>query len=484
MHSDPTHFQHTQVANLKPLLQRQQAAFAVAPNPDWATRKGWLKSLDKMLDRHADAFVEAIAADFGHRAHQETRLAELMTVRSAITHALKHTKGWMRGQRTKTSLTFWPGKTRMVVQPKGVAGIVSPWNYPLQLALVPAIAALSAGNRIMLKPSELTPRFSQALQSAISETFDEDLFTVVTGEVELATAFTALPFDHLFFTGSTAVGRQVGVAAAKNLVPVTLELGGKSPAIIDGSANLQMAMERIAYGKLLNAGQTCVAPDYLIMPQAMIVDAIAHLKTTAQTYFPALDNNDDLTSIVSDRHFERLQKLVADARSHGATVHRSQPENGDHDFDALANQRRMPLTILTDVTDEMDVMQEEIFGPLLPIVARETLEDALAYVRDGERPLALYWFGDDADKREQVLTQSISGSAAINDTTLQVAQDDIPFGGIGASGMGAYHGRAGFDTFSHQKGVFIQGTISAAKLLMPPYTKRSNWMISFLNRWV
>jgi coniferyl-aldehyde dehydrogenase len=386
----------------------------------------------------------------------------------------------MRGPSAKTSLTFWPGRNRIVVQPKGVAGIVSPWNYPLQLALVPAIAALSAGNRVMLKPSELTPRFSEALRNAVAEAFDNDLFVVTTGEVELATAFTALPFDHLFFTGSTAVGRKVGVAAAENLVPVTLELGGKSPVIVDETADLKVAMERIAYGKLLNTGQTCVAPDYLIMPRAMVTDAIAHLKTAAETYFPALDDNDDVTSIVSDRHFERLQKLVADAQAKGATLHRP----GNHDIETLADQRRMPLTILTEVTADMEVMQEEIFGPLLPIVTQETLDDAMAYIAKGDRPLALYWFGDDAQKREHVLTQSISGSAAINDTTLQVAQDDIPFGGVGASGMGAYHGRAGFDTFSHQKGVFIQGKFSAAKLLMPPYTKRSNWMISFLNRWV
>ncbi|MEN0087984.1 MAG: aldehyde dehydrogenase family protein, partial [Pseudomonadota bacterium] len=229
---------------------------------------------------------------------------------------------------------------------------------------------------------------------------------------------------------------------------------------------------------------TCVAPDYLIMPQAMVTDAIAHLKTAAETYFPSLDDNADVTSIVSDRHFERLQKLIVDAEAKGATVHQPQGQRGSHDLEKLASQRRMPLTILTDVTSDMDVMQEEIFGPLLPIVTQETLNDAMAYISKGDRPLALYWFGNDAEKREHVLTQSISGSAAINDTTLQVAQDDIPFGGVGASGMGAYHGRAGFDTFSHQKGVFIQGKISAAKLLMPPYTKRSNWMISFLNRWV
>ncbi|MEO0637085.1 MAG: coniferyl aldehyde dehydrogenase [Pseudomonadota bacterium] len=487
-HLDPTTLtepaSQTSVSELRGLLERQQAAFAEDPNPDWPTRKGWLKAVGTLVDRHADRFVEAIAADFGHRAHQETRLAELMTARSAITHAKRHTKGWMKGPRTATPLTFWPGKARVITQPKGVAGIVSPWNYPLQLALVPAIAALSAGNRVMLKPSELTPRFSEALRVAVEEHFDADVFTVVTGEVELATAFTSLPFDHLFFTGSTAVGKKVGVAAMEKLVPVTLELGGKSPVILDETADMELAAQRITYGKLLNCGQTCVAPDYLIMPETLVTDMIARLKTVAQTYFPSLDDNPDLTTIVSDRHFKRLQELVADAEAKGATVHRPTPQTGEYDLDALAAQRRMPLTILTNVTPEMAVMQEEIFGPLLPIVTAETTDAALNFIAKGERPLALYWFGNDAVTRERILNQSISGTAAINDTTLQVAVDEIPFGGIGASGMGAYHGRASFDTFSHQKGVFIQSKLSATKWLMPPYRRRSNWLISFLNRWV
>ncbi|MEN0088011.1 MAG: coniferyl aldehyde dehydrogenase [Pseudomonadota bacterium] len=480
MHSDTAHLNQTTVSQLRPILEHQRKAFAASVNPDWRTRKAWLKALSGMLDSYEDRFVEAIAADFGHRAHQETRLAELMTVRSALTHALKHTKGWMRGPRVSTPMTFWPGKARVVVQPKGVVGIVSPWNYPLQLALVPAIAALSAGNRIMLKPSELTPRFSEVLREAISDNFDGDLFTVVTGEVELATAFTALPFDHLFFTGSTAVGRKVALAAAENLVPTTLELGGKSPAIVDESADLSLTAKRIAYGKLLNSGQTCVAPDYLIMPEAMVTDLVAELKTAAQEFFPQLDGNDDLTSIVSNNHFKRLQGLLDDALAKGATAHRPI----EADLDKLAQQRRMPLTLLTGVTRAMKVMQDEIFGPLLPIVTADTLNAAIDYVAEGERPLALYWVGHDGAKRERILAQSISGTAAINDTTLQVAIDTIPFGGVGASGMGAYHGRAGFDTFSHQKGVFVQGKHSATQLLMPPYTKRENWMISLINKWV
>lgn len=463
---------------LEAVLAKQKAAFNARPNPPWSERKANLQKLGKVIEEHGEAFQKAISEDFGNRAYEETTIAELLVIQGGISHAIKHTKHWMRTRRAPTALQYKPASSRIVPQPLGVIGIISPWNYPLQLAIMPLIGALGAGNRAMIKPSEYTPRLSDLLKRVLASAFSEDEIYVATGGVKIASAFSALPFDHLLFTGSTSVGKIVAAAAAKNLTPCTLELGGKSPTIIDESANMALAVPRIANGKLLNAGQTCVAPDYVLMPSAKIDDFSDALIKKAEEFYPTVAGNKDYTSIIADSHYARLQTLLEDAENKGARIRVA----GDDDKQQLAKERRVPLTVVTNTTPDMKIMQEEIFGPLLPVVASETLDDAMTYVQSHDRPLALYWFGEDKTKREKVLNQTISGGVSINETAWHVVQEDIPFGGVGPSGMGAYHGEHGFQAFSHMKGVFVQSRFSQGKSLFPPYTGKTHKMLGIMKR--
>ena len=468
----------TPPSELDGILAAQRKAFNANPNPDWASRKAKLETLRDLILGHEEQFVKAISDDFGHRAVEETLISEILIIQGGISHALKHTPKWMKTRKAPTALHYKPAKNVIIPQPLGVVGIISPWNYPLQLAIMPLIGALGAGNRAMVKPSEYTPRMSQLLKEVLAKGFtDEDIF-VATGGVDVASAFSVLTFDHLVFTGSTSVGRIVGAAAGKNLVPVTLELGGKSPVIMDESANMKLSVPRIANGKLLNAGQTCVAPDYVIMPQAKINGFADAMIKQAETFYPTIAGNDDYTAIIADGHYARLQDLLEDAENKGATIRTA----GDDDKQQLAKERRVPLTVVTDTTPDMRIMQEEIFGPLLPVVAAETLDDALETVQKGERPLALYWFGENKSRRDKVLRESISGGVSINETAWHVIQEDIPFGGVGPSGMGAYHGEAGFKSFSHMKGVFIQSKFSQGKNMYPPYTDKMRKMIGLMKK--
>jgi coniferyl-aldehyde dehydrogenase len=360
-------------------------------------------------------------------------------------------------------------------QPLGVVGIMSPWNYPLLLALAPLIGALAAGNRAMVKPSELTPRFSAALRTAFVETFAGDEVTVVTGDATVGKAFAALPFDHLVFTGSTTIGREVAQAAAKNLTPVTLELGGKSPAIIDVSCNLEGIVDRLAWGKLINAGQTCVAPDYALVPRGDVDRFVRVLSSSMTRLYPTFRGNPDYTSIVSERHLQRLRDLVDDARVRGARaieIGMSRAEDPG---------RQLAPTLLLDVDDDMRVMREEIFGPILPIVPYDTLADALAYVNQRDRPLALYWFGTHRAARDQVLAGTIAGGVSINETLLHIAQEGLPFGGVGPSGQGHYHGEFGFRRFSKEKPVFIQSRFSGVGIIRPPYKPSIGRVLGWLS---
>jgi coniferyl-aldehyde dehydrogenase len=383
----------------------------------------------------------------------------------------------MRRRRVPTPLELKPGRAFLEPQPLGVVGILSPWNYPVQLALGPAIGALAAGNRVLLKPSETTPATSALLARAIAARYAEDEFAVVSGGPEVGAAFTRLPFDHLFFTGSTAVGRSVAKAAAENLVPVTLELGGKSPAIVDASADLAALAPRLAMGKLLNAGQTCIAPDYALVPRAR-VDAFATAVADAiRELHPAGVASPDYASIVDDRHYARLDALVDDARAKGARILRVP---ADAEADAAA--RRLPPTLILDARDDMAVMQEEIFGPLLPVEAVDSLDDAIARVARRPRPLALYVFARDRAARDRVLARTVSGGVTVNDTLWHFAHEELPFGGVGASGIGAYHGEASFRTFSHMKSVFVQPRFAAAKLLYPPYGATFEKVLGLLKR--
>lgn len=470
----------TSIQTLNAILNHQRDGFNTTPYPKWPARKAALTTLGHVIKEHEAAFIESINADFGQRAAEETLLAELVIIESGIRHALKHTRSRMQTRTVSTSLAFWPAKSQITPQPLGVIGIISPWNYPLQLAIMPMIDALAAGNRVMLKPSEMTPKTSALLKQILENAFDSQQVSVVTGGPDIAAAFSALPFDHLVFTGSTQVGRLVASAAAKNLTPCTLELGGKSPVIIDKSAYLPLAAKRIATGKLLNAGQTCVAPDYILMPKDKIDDFTQNLLKTAQTLYPHLSDNPDYSSIISDAQFKRLNDLLADAKAKGASIYvaSDEPEN------ALKAARKIPLTILTGLTADMDIMREEIFGPLLPILECKNTQDALDYVSAQDRPLALYWFGNDKALQYSILTQSHSGGICINECSLHVIQDGLPFGGIGPSGMGAYHGRHGFEQLSHMKGVFIQNRFAQTGLFAPPYTEKTRKLLQLFRRFL
>jgi coniferyl-aldehyde dehydrogenase len=338
------------------------------------------------------------------------------------------------------------------------------------------ITALAAGNRAILKPSELTPRFSDAFNDAVAGHFAPEEVAVVRGEADIAQAMTSLPFDHLVFTGSTTVGRKVAQAAAANLTPVTLELGGKSPAILDPSADTPRALRRIIKGKLTNSGQICIAPDYLLVPDSKVATIATQLLETAREMYPKWDGNPDATSIINAGHLARLQGLVADAKAKGATVQTSHPDKTTPD------NRMMPLTVLTGTTPDMQVMQDEIFGPVLPVVGMKSHEDTLAYIQERPRPLALYWFGTDATRRDEMLTQVHAGGVTINDTLLHIVQDNLPFGGVGDSGIGNYHGKAGFERLSHMKAVYTQAKYTATDLLGAPFTPFAKRMLRFTER--
>ena len=467
---------HSLNERLRLSLELQRCAFLREPMPDLATRRDRVARVLAMTRQHADAIAAAISQDFGHRSPQESQLADIFTVQSAARHALKHLRGWMRPRRMPTALHFLPGRNRLMPQPLGVVGVIAPWNYPYQLALSPAIAALAAGNRVLLKPSELTPATAELTARIVAEHFAPEEMQVITGDAAVGRAFAALPFDHLFFTGSTAVGRLVAQAAAQNLTPVTLELGGKSPVIVDASADLALVAERLAFGKLLNAGQTCIAPDYVLAPQALVEPLAAALQAAMRRLYPTIAGNPDYTSIATERHHARLQGLLDDARARGARV---LPTHAD---ESRADGRKLAPQLLLGVNDEMAVMREEIFGPLLPIVGYTSLDEAIAYVQRHARPLALYCFGRDAAARERVLRETHAGGVTVNDCLWHIGQEDQPFGGIGASGQGAYHGVWGFHTFSHLKPVFSQPRWAGTRLFYPPYGATFERLLGLLKK--
>jgi coniferyl-aldehyde dehydrogenase len=462
--------------HLERIFTLQKKAYAESPFPSYEQRISNLDKLIRLTETNEENFIDAINTDFGNRARHETIIAEIIVSVSGAKLAKKNLKKWMRSRGVPTPPHMLPAKSKIQPQPLGVVGVISPWNYPLQLALAPATAALAAGNRVMIKPSELTPRLSEALRKAISAEFNEDECAVITGGVETGQAFTETPFDHLLFTGSTAVGIRVAQAAAKNLTPVTLELGGKSPTIIDDSANIEAAANSIAYGKMLNAGQTCIAPDYVLAPEGktdQITDAIA---SSARILYPEIDTTNDYTSIISDRHFARLKAMVEEARDMGAKIVEVGSAN------ALHPQRKLPLTLIVDPPKEARVMREEIFGPILPILSSPSQDEVIAKINAGDRPLALYWYGEDNQARDRVLQNTVSGGVTINDALWHFAQEHLPFGGVGKSGIGAYHGEAGFTTFSHMKPVFYQSKFASSGSLRPPYSAKTDKILSFVRK--
>jgi coniferyl-aldehyde dehydrogenase len=458
---------------LRDTLETMRAAQARDPVPDWLTRARRLRALEALMHDNRDAIAAAIDADFGRRAAEETAILEIFPSVSGIHHALRHGRRWMRARRHWANFWFLPARTEILPQPAGVVGIIVPWNYPLYLAIGPLTDALAAGNRAMIKMSELTPRFSALFEALIARAFPDREVVVVNGGPDIGRAFAALPFDHLLFTGSTAVGHDVMKAAAANLTPVTLELGGKSPVVIGPNARLAHAAERIVIGKLMNAGQTCIAPDYVLLPRDLVDAFVDAARAAAARLYPDLPRNPQYSSIASDRHFARLTALRDGAVAAGAKVHAL----GDADD---ASRRVMTPALLTGVDDRMDVMRQEIFGPLLPLVAYDTLDEAIAYIASHPHPLALYVFEDDRETLERIQRGTQAGGVTVNDTILHIAQHSLPFGGAGPSGIGVYHGEAGFRTFSRMKPVMRQARFNFVALLNPPYGGTFRRMLKLL----
>ncbi len=443
--------------------------------PTLGERRDRLDRLRQILVKNEDAFIKAISEDFCHRSAHESRLLDITLTLNSLRNARRHLRRWMRDDRRHVDLAFQPAKDWVRYEPLGVIGIISPWNYPLFLALGPLVDALTAGNRAMIKPSELTPRTSALLAEKIADTFDETEVTVVNGDAEVAAAFSRLPFDHLVFTGSTAVGRKVAQAAAPNLTPVTLELGGKSPVIVCDDYPLQEAARSIAFGKYLNAGQTCIAPDYALVPRAKVDEFAKAVIEDARAKYPSLAKNVDYTSIVSPRHHARLVGAIEEARAGGAKV-LSLDDDGTDEF------RKIPPTVVVNAPEDSLLLREEIFGPILPVIGYDSLDEVAHYINARERPLALYAFSKDGAQLDRILDRSISGGVTLNGTMLHAAQEGMAFGGVGASGMGGYHGHDGFRRFSHARSVHKVGFMNAFEKLGPPWGALAERVTGFLAR--
>jgi coniferyl-aldehyde dehydrogenase len=451
--------------DLRATLDMQRAAFMASPFPDAASRIARLRKLEGVVKQNQDRIADALGADFGNRSRAETVLSEILPTIAACKHARSHLKAWMKPQRRAVGMNFKPATNRVEYTPLGVVGVVAPWNYPIYLTLGPLVDILAAGNRCMIKPSELTPASGALLAKLLSDIFPADEVAVVQGDVAVGRAFTALPFDHLVFTGSTNVGREVMRAAADHLVPVTLELGGKSPVIVGDDYDVAKAAQSIAVGKFFNAGQTCVSPDYALVNSARAEGFARAVLGAAEAMYPKLNNNPDYTAIISDRHHSRLTELVAEAEAAGATVlrHKDKPSG---------NVRHFPPTVVLDPPLDGRLMRDEIFGPVLPVVRTQNVDAAIDFVNARPRPLALYAYTKDRATERRILDRTISGGVTLNGTMMHVGQEDMPFGGVGPSGMGAYHGHEGFLQFSHARGVHKPGFISGFEMLKPPHGAR------------
>lgn len=475
MAAEPTDIaEQQQIARMRRLFDAQRSAFMAAPMPDYRVRRADLKRLKEALIANRERFVAAVSADFGGRAGPET-MAEILTVVHHINYCLRRLKRWMKPQRRGTSLLMATTKAMVYQQPLGVVGVVSPWNYSIALSAGPLVFALAAGNRVMVKMSETTPRTAELMRHVLSEAFEERQVAVVLGETETAREFTRLPFDHLLFTGGSDIGRLVMREAAANLTPVTLELGGKSPTLISEDVPMDLAAERICFGKALNAGQTCVAPDYVLCPHARIDEFVDAFGTVLGRMYPGLVRNSDYSAVVNERHFRRIRGYVDDARAKGAEVVELNPGG----LSPEPGCRKLPLYLVKNATPQMRVMQEEVFGPVLPIVGYNHLQEAIDFINARPRPLALNLFDFNVERRRRVLEETHAGGVCINDAVSQFIAEDLPFGGVGESGMGHYHGYEGFLTFSHQKAVFQRPRLNTGKVLYAPH---GGWLQRLLYR--
>lgn len=453
-----------QAEHMQHIFNLQCQAFSSAPYPDLDTRRDKLYQLKKQIIRYQDKIAAAIHTDFSFRSLEESRLLDLLGSVLEVNHAIRHLRRWMRPQKRSTELLFLSNRLRVQYQPKGVVGVIVPWNFPVYLALGPLITALAAGNRVMLKLSEVTPATNAVLKQMLGEIFNENEVAVFGEEITDPTQFTALAFHHLVFTGSPAIGRMVMRAAAENLTPVTLELGGKSPALVTRNYPIADAAKRILHGKATNCGQICVAPDYALVPQEQVEEfAQVCQNTFSQMFGQNIANNADYTSIVNERHLKRILDILADAKAKGARIIPCA------NYNAEQHERRMPVHLVLDCTPDMRIMQEELFAPILPIIAYDTLEHAIAHIQADERPLALYCFTHNAAERDYLLQHTHSGGVTVNDWGWHVVNHDAPFGGIGNSGMGSYHGEEGFRELSHAKTVFIRHRFFPTELFYPPY---------------
>jgi len=449
------------------VLACQRAAFLNEGPPSIADRKLRLKRLRTAVLAHRRELGGAISADFGHRSLHETDILEILCVVQAIDYLSRNLRRFMKRERRHVGLFYRAGRAYVEYQPKGVVGVMAPWNYPFSLTVIPLATALAAGNRAMLKPSELTPRTSEVIRRMIEESFPAAEVAVVLGGPEVGATFSALPFDHILFTGSTPVGRKIMKAASDNLVPLTLELGGKSPTIIAKGHATRQTLDSIVFGKLANGGQTCIAPDYALVHENDLDTFIAEFEASVARFYPGGPTSRDYTSIVNDRHYERLKDLIEDARTSGARV----IETGLTPERAQERPRTIAPTLVVGAGDAAEIMREEIFGPILPVHPYRTIDEAIEYVNARPRPLALYYFGEQDADCEKLLARTTSGNVGINNTLMHFAQDDLPFGGVGPSGMGAYHGIEGFRAMSHAKGVFVQGRWNLPSLLRAPFGK-------------
>ena len=463
--------------SLRPVFDRLRAAH-LAHIPGYGERIAALERLDAAVRKYRDRIVAACSADFGRRAPLETLGADVLVSLDEIRHARKHLRGWMRPQKRAVNLSFRPARGEVRYAPLGVVGIVAPWNYPFQLAIVPLANAIAAGNRAMIKPSEFTPSVSALLAQMLGETFSSDEVAVVQGDADLAAAFTRLPFDHLLFTGSTTVGRQVMAAAAANLTPVTLELGGKCPAVIAPGYPIAHAADRIAFGKCFNGGQTCVAPDYVLVPAAQRDAFVDAYLASVRKRYPTLAGNPDYTATVNARQATRLRAWLDDARARGVATLQSHETAGDASLEP--GIELIPPTVLLDPPEDALVMREEIFGPLLPVRSYDSHDAAIAYVLGRDKPLAFYVFDNDADRVERSLARVSAGMACVNDVVIQFGQNQFPIGGVGASGMGHYHGHSGFLTFSKAMPVLYQSRFNSMRLMDPPYGGLGRRLIDWL----
>ncbi|MEK9823002.1 MAG: coniferyl aldehyde dehydrogenase [Gammaproteobacteria bacterium] len=461
-------------ADMQAILDRQKKAYIADGVVTAETRIDRLDRAINILKNHGTKLSEAMAADFGHRSMDQSKMTDIDGAIGPLQHAKKHVRQWMKPEKRKVMfpLGIFGARGRIEYQPLGVVGCISPWNFPVQLTFAPLGGIFAAGNRTMIKPSEFTAQTSELMQELFAAEFDEEEVAVCTGGPDVGGAFSRLPFDHLLFTGATSIAKHVMRAAAENLVPLTLELGGKSPVVIGRSADMELAATNIMAGKTMNAGQICLAPDYVFLPEESRDEFVEAARNSVAKMYPDIKDNPDYTSIVNERHYDRLNGYLDDAREKGANVVEINP--ADEDF-SQQQHHRIPPTIVLDPTDDMQVMQDEIFGPILPVKQYQDVNETLAYINDHDRPLGLYYFGQDKAEENKVLTHTTSGGVTVNDVVMHVAQEDLPFGGVGPSGMGSYHGYDGFRNFSHAKAIYSQSKAVSklAAAMRPPYKKAS-----------